>query len=124
MKKLSLLEVKQALWDDRFRDLFPEYKDEIQEFIKNPGCACNVDLYRKMMEHTDRLKQYFPTREIITPQEEIDALARDNWKVISCHINDLEKNLRKLGKGTRKQIAVARWQDQVTVVINDLDVIF
>lgn len=123
MKPLTLLDVKQALWDERFRDLFPEHRDEIREFLNNPGCACNVDLYRKLMEHKDRLAQYFPTRQIVTPKEEIDALARNRWKVINCRAADLEKELKKLGTG-RKQIAVARWEDQVTVVVNELDVLF
>lgn len=122
MKKLTLLEIKSALWDDRFRGLFPEYKEDIQEFIKNPGCACNVELYRKLMEHKDRLKEYFPTREIITPQEELDMLSKNHWKVINCHIQELEKQLKALGKG-RKQIAVARWEDQVTVVVNEIDLL-
>ena len=123
MKPLSLLDVKQALWDARFRDLFPEYKEQVDEFMSNPGCSCNVDLYRKLMEHKDRLKTYFPTREIVTPKEEIEALAKNRWKVINCKAVDLERQLKKLGQG-RKQIAVARWEDEVTVVINELDVLF
>lgn len=123
MKLLSLLDVKQALWDARFRDMFPEYSEEIKEFLNNPGCACNVGLYQKMMEHKDRLKSYFPTKQIVTPKEEIEALANNKWKVINCAVDELERNLKKLGPG-RKQIAVARWEDKVTVVINELDVLF
>ncbi len=123
MRPLSLLDVKQALWDKRFRDLFPEHTELITGFLNNPGCSCNVDLYRKLMEHKDRLKEYFPTREIVTPKEEVEILSNNKWKVINCKAADLEKQLKKLGKG-RKQIAVARWEDEVTVVVNELDVLF
>lgn len=123
MKKLSLLDIKQALWDKRFRDLFPEHSAEINKFIENPGCACNVDFYKKLMQHKDRLQEYFPTKEIVTPQEEAESLAQNHWKVINCTAQELEGKLKSLGKG-RKQIAVARWQDQVTVVVNELDVVF
>ena len=113
MKRLTLLDLKQSLWDDRFRKFFPEYQTEINEFLHNPGCACNAPLYQKLMKHKDRLQQYFPTKEV--------GVLEDNpaWKVINCHIDDLEKNLRKLPKG-QKQVAIARWEDQVTVVINEM----
>jgi chemotaxis methyl-accepting protein methylase len=39
------------------------------------------------------------------------------------HFEFLEKKLSKLGPG-RKQLDVARWEDQVTVVINELDIVF
>lgn len=114
MKKLTLLEIKQALWDERFRNLFPEYQEQIREFLHNPGCACNIDLYSNLFKHKDRLQKYFPTKEIV--EEESPS----QWKVINCHINELEGKLRKLSK-TKKQIAIARYQDQVTVVINEIE---
>lgn len=111
MKKLSLLEVKQALWDERFRALFPEHKKEIAEFIGNPGCACNTDLYRKLLQYPDRLAKYFPTRDVSAQADQ------SNVSVINCHIDELESRLKKLTK-QHKQVAIARWQDQVTVIIN------
>lgn len=124
MKPLSLLDIKQALWDERFRKMFPEHQEEIQEFLSNPGCACNVDLYRKLMEHKDRLRDYFPTRQIITPKEEIESLSKPKFRVINCSVQDLEKELRKLPPGPKRQIAPARYEDQITVIINELDVLF
>lgn len=122
MKKITLLEIKQALWDHRFREMFPEYENEIKEFINNPGCACNVNLYRKILKHKDVLKKYFPTREIETPQEEIEKLSKNSWIVINCHVDELQERLKKLGTG-RKQVAVGRYQDQVTVVVNELEIL-
>lgn len=123
MKILSLLDIKQALWDERFRKLFPEHDKEITEFLNNPGCACNTELYQKLMGYKDRLQEYFPTKLIITPKEEAESLSRNHWKVINCHVDKLQSELKKLGKG-RKQIAVARYQDQVTVIVNELEVLF
>lgn len=117
MNKVGLLEVKQAIWDQRFRDLFPELKKELGEYLKNPGCPCNVSLYKSILKHRDRLAKYFPGREVA---EESEAEPKNNFSVINCNVNELEAKLRKLRPG-RKQIAVARWQDQATVIVNDLD---
>lgn len=121
--KVNILEIKQALWDQRFRDLFPELKADINKFLHDPGCSCNVPLYRKILGYKDALQKYFPTKVIETPEEEMEALAKNEWRVINCHKDELEEKLRRLGPG-RKQIAVARFEDQVTVVINELNVLF
>lgn len=119
--KLTLLEIKQALWDQRFRDLFPEHQKEITVFLKDPGCACNVQLYRKLMGYGDRLQKYFPTKEITKEaiEEEVKKTPQNQWTVINCHIDKLEERLKKLPPG-KKMISLARYQDQVTVVIDEL----
>ncbi len=124
-KKITLLDIKQALKDARFREsLPPSLLEEVQKFLKNPGCACNMPLYRKIItECQDQVKQYFPNTEVSNIQEEIKKLAENHFTVINCSIEDLEQKLRKLGSG-RKQIAVARYEDQVTVIVNDLDIIY
>jgi hypothetical protein len=120
-RKLGILEVKQAFLSDvRFRDLFPELKIEINEALKNPTCACNRKLYDKFFEFPDRLKQYFPNRQVESMQEQVNTLAKNNWSVINCPINELESRLKRLPPG-RKQIALSRYQDQVTAVVNELD---
>jgi hypothetical protein len=55
----STLDIKQALWDAKFTDLFPEYKEEINSYLKNPGCACNNKLMTKIMKHPDRINSYY-----------------------------------------------------------------
>jgi hypothetical protein len=124
-KKISLMDVKKALKDSRFRLTLPkEMEKEVDEFLNNPGCACHIPLYRKVVKDCkEQLRKYYPNLEIPDHEEEVKKLAENNWSVISCHIDELEKRLSKLGPG-RKQLDVARWEDQVTVVINDLDIIF
>lgn len=61
--------------------------------------------------------EHFPNRELYFAEEE--TLPVNNWSIINCHIDDLEKKLKSL-PGGRKQLAVARWQDQVTVIINEV----
>lgn len=107
--KLTKLDIKQALWHAEFRDLFPELKKEIGEFLSKPTCPCNITLYDKILEFPDRLKKYFPTKQIEKPEES------SKWKVVNCHVDDLEKNLKKLPTG-QKYISMARYEDQVTVV--------
>lgn len=125
MKKISLMEIKHALMDSRFRDKLPEeLEEEISQFLKNPSCACNHPLYRKILKLAPRqLSEYYPGKEPPNPEEEIKQLAKNDWTVISCHINELQNKLRELPPG-RKQLDLARWQDQVTIVVNNLDVIF
>ncbi len=121
-RKLSILDVKQALYDERFQKLFPELKDDIDKAIKDPGCACNRAIYLKFFVYKERLEKFFPNRAVESVEEEQTKLAENHWQVISCPISELESRLRKLPPG-RKQIAVARYEDQVTVVVNNLDIL-
>ena len=124
-KKIGLLEVKQALRDGRFRDKLPDtLKEDIQKYLQNPGCACNMPIYRRVMQFGgEQLKAYFPDRELPNVEEELTRLAENHWLVINCHIGELEGRLTKLPPG-RKQIAVARYEDQVTVVVNEIDIVY
>ena len=54
---------------------------------------------------------------------EQEKLAKNNFSIINCSIGELEDRMKSLPSG-RKQIAIARYEDQVTVVINELDQIF
>jgi hypothetical protein len=122
---ISLLDVKRALRDSEFRKTLPEsLLDDVQKFLNNPGCVCNVPIYRKIMKFGgEQLKKYFSDKILVTPEEEEVKLAKNNWSVINCSIGQLEANLKKLNKG-RKQIAISRYEDQVTVIVNELDILF
>lgn len=127
-KKINIHDVKQALLDQRFRASLPdELQEDVQKFLKNPGCACNHPIYMRVMQRArPQLVEYFPTRETPTEEEaqkEFEKLTKNNWQVINCTIQELSSELKKLSKG-RKQIDVARYQDQVTVVVNHLEEIF
>lgn len=125
MNKVTLLDIKQALLDHRFRDKLPlEIRDDVVKFLGNPGCACNRPLFRRILrDYKEHLKEYFPNKEIVDESEEITKLAQNNWSVINCHIDDLENKLKKLSPG-RKQLELARFENQVTVVVNELEAIF
>jgi hypothetical protein len=122
-RKLGILDVKQAIFDERFQKLFPELKEDIDKVIKDPTCACNRSIYLKFFQYKDRLEKFFPNRAVESVEEEKQKLAENNWTVINCPIAELEGRLRKLPPG-RKQIAVARFEDQVTVIVNHLDILF
>ena len=121
-QKLKLLDVKQALLDDRFREILPEELiPDIQKFLQNPGCACNHPIYRKVMKIASKqLTEYFPTKDPVNLDEMEEKLNENEWTVINCSIHELASKLRNLGPG-RMQLDVARWEDQVTIVINRLD---
>lgn len=114
--------------DERFRLTLPaELNEDIQKFLKNPGCSCNHPIYKKILKNgANQLAQYYPTKMRIEPEEierEIERVSQNEWSVINCHIDELATHLRKLPSG-RKQLDIARYQDQVTVVINELDIVF
>ena len=125
MKKISLIEVKQALKDPRFRDSLPlELRDDVSKYLFNPSCACNLPLYRKLIkQYSQYLVAYFPESEISNDPEFIKELSQNHWTVINCNVAELESKLRMLPPG-RKQIAVTRYQDQVTVIVDNLEVVF
>lgn len=122
---ITLADIKKALKDSRFRLTLPkEMVPDLEKFLDNPGCACHAPLYRKIAkECREQLQKYYPNMEVPDEEKELNKLAENHWSVINCHISELETKLGKLGPG-RKQIDVARWEDQVTVVVNELDFIF
>lgn len=124
-KKITIHDIKQALLDERFRaTLPPDLADDVSKFLKNPGCACNHPIYVNVMRKAPKqVANYFPSKEEPNPQEmekEVEKLSKNQWQVINCNVNELIHELRKLGPG-RKQVEVARYEDQVTVVINHLE---
>ena len=121
----GLMDVKQAMRDSRFRESLPaSMRDDIQKYLNNPGCACNVPIYKRVMiEGKTQLQQYFPNRSVANLDEEAKKLSENHWRVINCKADELENELKKLPSG-RKQIAVARFEDMVTVVVNELDIIY
>lgn len=123
-RKVNVHDIKQALLDERFRASLPkELSEDVQKFLKNPGCACNHPIYTNVMRKAGKeIASYFPMKD--TPPadeiEKIERFAKNEWQVINCHVSELTTELKKLSPG-RKQLDVARWQDQVTVVINHLE---
>ena len=117
--KISINEVRRALNDSNFRKNLPEeLKSDVQKYIQNPNCPCNYKTYKRILQlAATQLKEYFPEGEI---EPEPEHLPQNNWGVINCHINELEEKLKGLPPG-RKQVAVARHLDQITVIINELD---
>ena len=125
-RKVDIMDVKQALADHRFRDrLGVEFQEDVAKYLTNPGCRCNHKVYRRILKDAKKqLLAYFPDREEVTDEvEEISNLAKNYFTVINCHKDELQSELRKLPPG-RKQIAVARHEDQVTVVVNELEYIY
>ena len=127
-RRINIHDVKQALLDERFRKTLPDdLLDDVQKFLKNPGCACNHPIYMRVMQKArGELSQYFPTKDTPTKEQieqDFDKLAKNNWEVINCSIQELSSRLKKLRHG-RKQIDMARHQDQVTVIINHLEEVY
>ena len=125
MSKVSMMDVKEALKDRRFRATLPQdLEKKVNKFLENPGCPCNVPLYREILKnHRDKLKQYFPGQDISDETEALKHLAENHWSVINCKIDEVEDRLKKLPPG-RKQIAMARYGEEITIVVNELDIVY
>jgi hypothetical protein len=125
---ISVLDVKNALKDENFRNTLPEsLKDPVQKFLANPNCSCNLKIYNQILnEAREQITAYYPDKTYVNPeqqvQEQTKRLAKNVFKVINCSIGELEENLQRLPPG-RKQITVSRWEDQVTVVVNELEIV-
>ena len=122
---ITLLDIKTALRDKKFREKLPEsVLPDVQKFLNNPSCTCNFPIYEKIMREAKlALEEYFPDKQYKSLDEKIDKLSRNNWSVINCSIGELEAKLKNLRPG-RKQRAVSRYEDQVTVVVNELEELF
>ena len=109
-------------------------KDDIVKFLHNPGCRCNRPLYVNILKNAkEQLKAYYPDREDISEDEVVkltqelnaDSIVvqrseiQNTWTVINCHVNELENKLKEFAIG-RKQVSVARFDDQITCVINEI----
>lgn len=124
MNKISIQEVKEALRDFKFRGSLPEeLKKDIQKYEQNPNCPCNLDVYRNVLKYgIKQLKEYYPNKEIINPDTELPIAQQNNWSVINCSVDEIENKLRAYKIG-RFQIAIARYEDKATIIINDLDAV-
>jgi hypothetical protein len=116
--KITLLDIKQAMKDSRFRDsLSPEFQEDVKKYLSNPGCQCNNPIYLRIIKECKKqIQEYYPNKEIVLPEEELQAA--NHWMVINCKVEELEKKLKELNP-LHKQISMARYQDQITVVINE-----
>jgi hypothetical protein len=122
--KIGLMEIKQALNDGRFRDVLPvELREDLAKYLHCPSCPSHVEFYRKVLKYASKqLQEYYPGAELHDQDIEDKKLAENSWTVFSCHIDQLETELRKRAAMGRVQIAVARFEEQVTVVMNQLNI--
>lgn len=124
-KKINLQDVKQALLDERFRESLPQdLNEDVAKFLSNPGCLCNHPIYKKILTKApEQLAKYYPNKTRIEIQEiekEIESLSDNNWIVINCNTTELADQLKKLPRG-KMNLDIARYQDQITVVVKYLD---
>lgn len=110
MNNFTLHDLKSALFDEKFQHLFPEFKEQIKLFLKDSNCSCNIGLLKQLLKYKERIKQYFPNKQIIQ---------KDSWKVINCNIYDLDQKLKELPKG-KKMMAISRFREEITIVLNDI----
>jgi cell fate (sporulation/competence/biofilm development) regulator YlbF (YheA/YmcA/DUF963 family) len=126
---ISVLDVKNALKDEKFRNTLPDsLKEPVQKFLSNPNCSCNLKIYQQILaEAKDQITAYYPDKSYVNPDEQVKEqtrrLAQNSFKVINCSIGELEETMKKLPAG-RKQVTLARWEDQVTVLINELEIVY
>lgn len=113
------MDIKSAIWDKRFQELFPEHEEKFKKTLKSPGCACNIKFLRTLMKEKERLQKYFPTKEI---KEEEAVVERDDYVVVNCPIDQLQNKLKSYPK-KKRIVAAARWKDSITVILNDISAI-
>jgi hypothetical protein len=104
MKTMTMIEIKERLASDAaFRSLFPEYKEEIDDFLLDTSCACHASLYRKISKVYD---EKIHNRKFV-------------FKVINCHTDELEEILQTIPKNSKIE-SMARYENQITIIIRFL----
>jgi hypothetical protein len=123
--QITVLDVKNALADENFRKNLPAtLQDDVNKYMQNPNCSCNLKIYQKLMsEAKPQLQSFYPNKNLTDAPVEIKKNVNVNkFHVINCSIGELEQRMQALPPG-RKQITISRWEDQVTVLINELETI-
>jgi hypothetical protein len=131
---LSLLDIKNAMKDDAFVAKLPEsLAPDVAKVRSNINCGCNMKFFERLIAEAPHvLQEYFPDKQIVkieptqvqeqpVTQQNSPPRIINNWSVINCHVGELEGRLQALKEG-RKQVTLSRYEDQVTVVVNHLDV--
>ena len=168
MNPVTVNHIKTAMKDPSFlATLPPSLTPEVQKFMANPGCGCNMAVYQKILKEAPlQIQAYFPTKSVAEGTKEVDKIMANqpqiqypdqqqgmmpnaamqglpqhpnpqmqnqpsqqpmiqipepinNFHVINCSIGEVEERLKRLPNG-HKQIAVARYEDQVTIIVNIL----
>jgi hypothetical protein len=95
--------------------------EDIKKYEENPDCPCNWNIYKNVIKHASKeLKAYWGEGEVVNVDDLVKPL-ENNFSVINCKISELESKLKALPMG-RKQLAMARYQDEITVIVNELDI--
>mgnify|MGYP000231563761 CR=1 FL=1 len=114
MKTIRMADIKNAIKDKRFRNLFPEHKEEFEEYNANPDCSCAKTLLKALSKKKKRLSQYFSKVKNLQAKPEPKEF---NWVVINCGVNEIKEKLSDLK--IKKLAAFARYKDQITAVLCD-----
>jgi uncharacterized Zn finger protein len=120
--KIGLMEIKKALLDGRFREKLPiELKDKMAKYLHCPSCSTSTEILREILKNCqNQLLEYFPGAQI-DEQQELKKLSENHFSVINCNVKELESKLKSLPPG-RKTLAISRYQDEITVVINEVNI--
>lgn len=123
-KPISLLDVKQAMRDNRFRVSLPvELKDDLNKYLQNPGCSCNMPIYRNVLKlGKAQLESYFPGRTVVDIESEDKAMKNSHFTVIDCKVKDLQEKLNKLKLPRHIQMTTSRYEDNIVVIIRELEI--
>lgn len=115
-------DLKRAVKKGDFRKRFPELRVEFDDFIQKNGCAfCAKKMVEGLMSYKDRLYDYFGDVNLaIEAPEAFDPVGDNNFTIINCGIHELEDKLNALPPAAY-QITAARYEDQVTVVVNRIN---
>lgn len=113
---VGIKELKKALWNQGFREMFPELKTQINTFLSNPNCKCNEPLYNTLLTAKDRLEKYFGGPVKLTSQPVTKESLKSKIHVINTTKDLLESELRSLPVGP-KHISLARYEDKITAVV-------
>ncbi len=97
--------IDRILYDPGFRSLFTGMEDELARLAADPGCPCNSKIIDRVDHRLAGLAN--------------EGSINNEWRVIDCHISELEGLLAKHHRHGRRNFAIARDGDMVVCVLNE-----
>jgi hypothetical protein len=126
--KIGVYELRNACKKTQFAKLFPEHQALFQSYWNKPGCGnCWRSLLEAIARQTDRIEDYFGDVEIdlgLIPEPRSAGIVAANTIVMNCGVSELQGAIDRLcsQNAGAKTFSLARWKDEVTVIVNVVDV--
>jgi hypothetical protein len=96
MNPVTVNDIKTAMRDPSFiATLPPSLTPEVQKFMSNPGCGCNMSVYQKILKEAPaQIQAYFPTKSVAEGAAEVDRIMANQPQIQNMQQQQLCLNIQ------------------------------